>query len=524
MRPLVRRALAALAVSVAVLATVARPGPGVRAADDSDPGARIAALERQGAVALVRTQPDPDFPGRRHRRYDQRVDGVRVFGAQLVEQVDAEGRTLSLFGWIDESIAADVVPVLSADQAVRAAEATYPRGALGVGTPELVLLPLANEALLTWTFWIRFDHHLDRVFVDARSGGLVWHYADLRTDSSVGLGTGVWGDQKKVSASSAAEGFRADDRLRPPAVTTYDFLYNLTITSRALAQEHIDPMYLARSANNTWVDGAVVDAHVYAGWTYDYYFKQHGRRGIDGRDLPVKSVTHFVPRSLGFANAFWDPLQNAMFYGDGDGVFNAFSGALDVVVHEMTHGVTQYTWDGIYQGESGALNEAFSDIMATGGEFFYQPPGAARLHADYFLGEDLSFTFNPGRFSVRSMENPSMFCSEALGICDPDHYSNLYRGRLDNGGVHHNSAIANHAFYLLIEGGVNRTSGVRVDGLGPGRRADAERIFYRGFTAYLTPSATFADARLATLRAARDLYGEAEAAQVAAAWTAVGVE
>ena len=117
-----------------------------------------------------------------------------------------------------------------------------------------------------------------------------------------------------------------------------------------------------------------------------------------------------------------------------------------------------------------------------------------------------------------------MFCSEALGICDPDHYSNLYRGRLDNGGVHHNSAIANHAFYLLIEGGVNRTSGQRVVGLGPERRGDAERIFYRGFTAYLTPSATFADARLATLRAARDLFGEAEAAQVAAAWTAVGVE
>jgi Zn-dependent metalloprotease len=122
------------------------------------------------------------------------------------------------------------------------------------------------------------------------------------------------------------------------------------------------------------------------------------------------------------------------------------------------------------------------------------------------------------------MENPGLFCSERLGACDPDHYSRLYRGPEDNGGVHHNSGIANQAFYLLVEGGVNRTSGRRVEGLGAERRGDAERIFYRGFTAYLTPSAGFADARAATVRAARDLYGEADAVQVQAAWTAVGVE
>jgi len=122
------------------------------------------------------------------------------------------------------------------------------------------------------------------------------------------------------------------------------------------------------------------------------------------------------------------------------------------------------------------------------------------------------------------MENPGLFCSASLGQCDPDHYSRRYRGTADGGGVHHNSGIANQAFYLLAEGGVNRTSGRRVDGLGAGGRERAERIFYRGFTAYLTPSATFRDARAATTRAARDLYGEAEAAQVAAAWSAVGVE
>jgi bacillolysin len=521
MGPLPRRVLVALALGLALLACAEPPGSVVGRAD---PGTRIDELARRGALTLARVQNDPDFPGRRHLRYEQRVHGVRVFGAQLVQQVDAEGRTLSVFGQIDDRLTAEVAPALSADQAARSAESAYPRGTFVVGRPELVLLPRGGDAVLTWMLWMRFDHHLDRLFVDARSGALVWHYADLRTDAAVGEGTGVWGDPKKVSADSTPDGFRADDRLRPPALTTYDLRFDLAAASAALSDGEIDPSFVARSANNTWTDGAVVDAHVYAGWTYDYYFKRHQRRGIDGQNLPVRSVTHFLPRSSGFANAFWDPALNAMFYGDGDQAFSAFSGALDVVVHEMTHGVTQYTWDGIYSGESGALNEAFSDIMATGAEFFYEPEGTGRRRADYYLGEDLTFAFDPPRMAVRSMENPSLFCSEALGVCDPDHYSNIYRGAQDGGGIHHNSAIANQAFYLLVEGGVNRTSGIRVDGLGPERRPDAERIFYRGFTAYLTPSARFADARAATVQAARDLFGEAEAAQVEAAWTAVGVE
>jgi thermolysin len=484
-------------------------------------GARIDALVRSGALALSRAHDDPDFPGRRHLRLDQRVSGVRVFGAQLVQQVGDDGATLSVHGTIDESLSLDVRPTLRADQAAREAERASPRGAIAVGEPELVVLLREAGPVLSWTTWVRLDHQLERVFVDARAGGVVHRYADLRTDAAVGLGAGVWGDRKKVSADSSGGAFRAEDRLRPPALATYDLRYSVFAAGEALSTGRIDPALVASDTDNEWTDGAVVDAHAYAGWTYDYYFQRHGRRGIDGRDLAVRSVTHFVPRSFEFANAFWDPFSNAMFYGDGDREFAAFSGALDVVAHELTHGVTQYTWDGIYEGESGALNESFSDVMAAGAEFFHQPAGAGRQEADYFLGEDLTWHFDPPRTAVRSMENPALFCSASLGQCDPDHYSRRYRGTADGGGVHHNSGIANQAFYLLAEGGVNRTSGRRVGGLG---REKAERVFFRGFTAYLTPSAAFRDARAATIRAARDLYGEAESAQVASAWSAVGVE
>jgi Zn-dependent metalloprotease len=485
---------------------------------------RIDTLAARGELRAVSEQNDADFPGRRHLRYEQRLGGVRVFGAQLVRQLDETGRTLSVFGRLLEAAPTPPAALVAPVAAVAAAEAAMGRDAGAVGAPELVVLALPERSLLAYMLWVRRDEALRRTFVDAASGAVAFAYDDLRTAAVVGVGTGVWGDRKKVSADSAGSGFLADDKLRPPALLTYDMRFDGGATELFLRRNTIAPAFLATDSDNDWRDGGVVDAHVYAGWTYDYYFKRHGRRGIDGRDLVIRSVTHFVPESFALANAFWDPFTNAAFYYDGDPDYGVFSAALDVVAHELTHGVTQYSWDGIYLDEPGALNEAFSDIMATGAEFFHEPAGNGRRMADYWMGEDLARRFDPARLAFRSLAEPALLCSR-LG-CDPDHYASRYRGPEDNGGVHVNSAIANHAFYLLVEGGTNRTSGARVAGLGGANRERAERIFYRGFTSYLTPSASFSDARAATLQAARELYGASsnEAAQTAAAWSAVGVQ
>ena len=524
MRPSPRRsvALALLLVPALVAADRVAPPDRDRPGDANALAARVETLLRRGALTVARVQDDLDFPGRKHVRLDQRVGGVRVFGAQLVQQLDVDGRTLGVSGSIDEGLALDTRPLLTADQAERSALALSARGAIALGEPELIVR--AAERQLAWTLWLRLDHDLERVFVDARTGSVVHRYSELRTDSAVGTGSGVWGDQKKLSADRANGVYRADDRLRPCPLTTYDMNYDASRSGAALASGRFDPAWVAWDADNSWSDGAVVDAHAYAGWTYDYFYKRHGRRGLDDANLAVRSMVHPLSLSFQFANAAYDPFANVMIYGDGDREFAPFSSALDVVAHELTHGVTYYTWDGIYQGESGALNEAFSDIMGTAAEFFHQPVGTGRQLADYTLGEDLAYQFDPSRTAVRSMENPGLYCSASLGACDADHYSKRYLGTVDSGGVHHNSGIANQAFYLMAEGGVNRTSGQRVSGLGPGGREKAERVFYRGFTAYLTPSATFRDARAASVRAARELYGEAEATQVAAAWSAVGVE
>jgi Zn-dependent metalloprotease len=193
--------------------------------------------------------------------------------------------------------------------------------------------------------------------------------------------------------------------------------------------------------------------------------------------------------------------------------FDYFAGALDIVAHELTHGLTDYSSGLIYRNESGALNEAFSDMVATGVEFFYQTPGSGTRQAEYLIGEDV---IRPG--GVRSLSNPGAFG-------DPDHYSRRFTGSEDDGGVHTNSGIPNQAFFLAIEGGTNRTSNLSVQGVGAANRQQIERVFYRAFVLMLPSNATFSTARAATIQAARELYpGSNVESAVTQAWTAVGVQ
>jgi bacillolysin len=468
-------------------------------------------------LRVIQSEDDADLPGVRNVRYEQLIEGIPVFGAQAVRQIDASGVTRTVLGRLSQGGAVDTRPSVSEERAVRTVEADLGAGSEVVGTPSLVILPLQNRRDLAYMMWGRADKgiSLERYFVSAQTGEILFHYSDLQTATkAVGIGTGVWGDRKKLGVQFDGGTYFAEDRLRPAPFTTYNMnfdQYSYYYGNWA--------SFVARDSDNDWTDGAVVDAHVYAGLTYDYYYRQLGRDGINGHNLPVKSFVHVVQD---YVNAFWDPSSSTMTYGDGGteyGVhYRPLSAALDVVAHELTHGVTDYSWRGIYYGEPGALNEAFSDIMGASVEFYFQPVGDARDHADYWLGEDIAETFNPGANAFRSLAHPTV-----LG--QPDNYSVRYLGSIDNGGVHINSGIANNAFYLLIEGGTNRVSGLHVDGLGAANRDKAERIFYRAFTHYLTPSATFSDARQATIRAATDLFGAGtnEVLQTARSWTAVGV-
>ncbi|HXK09893.1 MAG TPA: M4 family metallopeptidase [Vicinamibacteria bacterium] len=491
---------------------------------------RVDQLEAAGQLVVRLTREDTMIPGRRHERLAQRHRGVPVFGGELVRQSDAAG-ALTVFGTFYEGIDVDVTPRLGPAEVegLLAAKGGRPFGRQG--GPELVVLPLDSGGYrLAYRARALFPAGFDvrQTFFDAGTGEVLLDYRDIQTQAA-GLGTGVLGDPEKLSVSPGGLGFTTADRLRPPLISTYDFRFNVNrlilFFDADASPSNLTPSDLGTSADNVWTDGAIVDAHVFAGFTYDYYYKRFGRQGLDNANIPVHGITHALRREdwrlyttdvvlSYFTNAFYVG-EGVMYYGDGlpptvtlDGQHvNYLAGALDVVAHELTHGVTDYSSRLTYQGESGALNESFSDVMATGVEFDFQP-----TKADYLMGEDV---FSPG--GIRSLANPMAFG-------DPDYYPERYTGSADNGGVHTNSGISSNAYYLAIEGGRHRL-GATVQGVGAAHRDQIEKVFYRAFTAFLVPSATFSQARAATIQAARELYGAGSPAETAVtqAWTAVGV-
>jgi bacillolysin len=491
----------------------------------------VDSMQRDGRLRVENSEADALVIGRRHDRLTQYYQGVPIFGATVNRQVEGT-QVVSLFGTIYADVSLPTTtPRLTVAQAQQAVAKIAGADLRAVKTPELVILP-KEDGGYALTYKAQVVSYTGPIvyFVDAATGEKVWEYNNRQSQSVVRTGKGVLGDMKKVSMRLQDPSAIADDLLRPPVLRTYDMKGNLTRTKQFLSGViALQPSDLATTASDPWTDGAAVDAHVYVGWTYDYYYKRFGRRGLDNKNTPILNLVHPANRNTVltaspadydyYINAFWD--DGVMVYGDGlppnvtiDGVnVTYFAGSIDIVSHELTHGVTQYTSALIYFNESGALNEAFSDIMGTSVEFFYQP---VRGHANYVMGDDLTSPNAPD-FN-RSLANPKAFG-------DPDHYSLRYTGTSDNGGVHTNSCIVSHAFYLAVEGGTNRTSGLSVAGVGSGNREQMEKVFYRAFTQLMPSNSTFSVARAATIQAARDLYGNNSAAEraVTQAWTAVGV-
>ena len=518
--------------SSGLVAVTSQNGPLLRSWD-----ATVDAMRRDGNLVLSRSRADTVLSGRTHERYQQYVNGIRVVGGELTRQISG-GVTTSILGELQNVSGIADRPELSEDAARDRFRALSRRELPDNRPVELVILTKDDGShALAYTTHVWTDVGWMRTYLDAASGEVLLEYNDLQTQAAVGTGVGVLGDTKKISTRLTSGRYLADDALRPPELITYDMQGNLARTD-AYLDGFYDPTSsdIASDSDNTWTDPAAVDAHVYLGYTYDYYFKRFGRKGLDDRNVPIYAVTHPVRRADIFSvppsaleyfdNAFWcsgcGPRGlGAMLFGEGlppnlivDGqTVDYLAGALDVVAHELTHGLTDYTSELAYRNESGALNESYSDIVGTSVEFFYQTPGNGTRQADYLIGEDV---FRPG--GLRSMSNPAAFG-------DPDHYSKRYTGTADSGGVHTNSGIPNQAFYLAVEGGTNRTSGLGVTGVGGANREQVEKAFYRAFAFMLPSSATFSAARAATIQAARDLYGAGSAAEraITQAWTAVGV-
>jgi bacillolysin len=505
----------------------------------------IRGLQQEGNLRLVDVTSDPLAPGRTHQRLVQLHQGVRVLGGGVSVQTD-RGQPASVFGHLYPDIAVATEPELSLADIVAMANRADSRL---LSTPELAVILDPSTDAYRLIYHVRtFGMNGLRVSeIDATTGAVISERNALTTlglpaacqDCVVGEGLGVKGDHKKLSVRSVEGTFVTDDGLRPARVSTYDMRGDWSQTFDVLVGlAQLTDADLARDADNVWQDGVSVDGHVGSGWTLDYLYHRFGRQGLDGQNSPVVAIVHPVDRadfftvsssisSLFHLNAFFCGscgTSGIVVFGEGlpteetlagtGQALDFFAAGIDIVAHELGHAVTEFTSQLVYRDESGALSEAFSDLIGVGTEFFMAETGRHPAEdADYVIGEDV---IKPG--GVRSLANP-------LSRGDPDHYSLRFLGQLDNGGVHTNSTIVSHAYYLAIEGGTNVTSGIQVFGLGPKNRAIVDQIFYRAFVFLLSENATFSMARAATLQSARDLMAGTEIVQtIAAAWTAVGVE
>jgi Zn-dependent metalloprotease len=264
----------------------------------------------------------------------------------------------------------------------------------------------------------------------------------------------------------------------------------------------------AEGAKRT-ADTSVNEAYDGLGATFDFYLAAYQRNSIDDAGMPLKASVHY---GRNYDNAFWDGSQ--MVFGDGDGkLFNRFTVALDVIGHELTHGVTEHEANLDYSGQSGALNESISDVFGSLIKQYAKKQTAAQ--ADWLIGAGLLASGVKGK-ALRSMKAPGTAYDDPVLGKDPQpaNMSGYLHTTSDNGGVHTNSGIPNHAFYLAA--------------IAIGGRAweKTGRIWYDALCdAQLKPSASFAAfAKLTGIRADK-LYGAAskESRAVRDAWKQVGV-
>ncbi|MFJ9686091.1 M4 family metallopeptidase [Streptomyces bacillaris] len=455
------------------------------------------ALKLGGQEKLVVRDVITDARGTVHTRYERTYDGLPVLGGDLVTHTAADGTLKGVDKATDAKIAvASTTPKLKS----AAADARKVIWAGHGGKPVL-----AFETVKTG---VRKDGTPSRVhtLTDATTGEKLYSYEAVKT----GAGHGQYSGEVEITTTRTDAGFELTDGERG-GHKTYDLDQGSSGTGTLVTDD-----------DDTWGDGtagdrqtAAVDAHYGAAKTWDFYKSALGRDGIRGDGQAAYSRVHY---GKAYVNAFWDDSCFCMTYGDGEGDKKPLT-SLDVAGHEMTHGLTSATADLNYSGESGGLNEATSDILGTSVEFFADNASDA---GDYLIGEMIDI--NGDGTPLRYMDQPSKDGSSA-------DYWDENLGDLD---VHHSSGVANHFFYLLAEGSGKKTvNGVDYDsptadgstltGIG---REKAYQIWYKALSVYMTSTTDYAGARVATEKAATDLFGAdgEELKAVSATWAAVNVK
>ncbi|MEZ4903479.1 MAG: M4 family metallopeptidase [Spirosomataceae bacterium] len=452
-----------------------------------------------------------------HIRLQQHFKGLPVYGGELILHIEQNQFTTLNGQHFKTPTLASISPTFTENIAIQIAlkdvgQATTLReltkGELQIGKKqisetELLIYYPDNQpetAHLAWRMVVR-PNFLERwnYVVDANTGAIL-----SKTNHTCALDGPVKatardlnGVNQTINAYLKGTTYYLVDVTRPMFNNTASTLPDKpvggiwTIDARNSKADDISVWQVA-STNNTWTP-LTVSAHNNAATAFSYFSLVHKRNSLDGKGGNVISVVNVRDEDgQDMDNAFWN--GDIMAYGNGSSAFSPLAGGLDVAAHEMTHGVIENTAKLEYQGQSGAINESLADVF-----------GVLVDRANWTVGESVVKKNIYPSGALRDMANPNQGGSNTNGY-QPKTMAQYNNTTKDNGGVHINSGIPNHAFYLFANNG----------SVGKDK---AERVYYRAMTNYLTRFSKFIDLRLAIIKATSDLYG-ANGAEVAAARSA----
>ena len=479
-------------------------------------------------MSIVKTEKDDiEFT---HYRYQQFYKNLKVMYGEFIVHQLPNGFVNSANGRLITGINSAITPALNKAQALSLAlqfmnakkylwqnadmenelkrqeknvDATYfPEGELVLAPANYEATFMASDYKLAWSFKIYTDDNevmAKTVYVDAVSGQII-HHTDIAMNCSTGSGTSAFNGAVSFSTELSGASFRSHNDCQATDI----YVYNCG-GGGASTTYYTD-------ADNAWTGASAIQAQWGALSTYNYFIGVHSRASWNGTSGDMIVYNNAF---AGQNNACWGCTGNqTIFYAGNTSSATDDWNTNDIMGHEFTHGVTQASANLVYNKESGALNESFSDIFGEMVESWSEGT------CDYLVGAD--------RGAIRSLSNPNLYGhpDTYLGTnwvstvgCTPS-------GANDQCGVHTNSGVQNRYFHIVSEGGTGTTDfGVPYNVTGISRFT-ARGISYRALTFYLTSSSQYIDARKASLQAAWDLYGQCsnEIIQVGNAWHAVGVE
>jgi Zn-dependent metalloprotease len=470
---------------------------------------------------------EKDALGMVHYRYQQTINAIPVEGMMYLVHTK-NGLVESISGDLLDRLSAPTSPEIDKESAITSAlkyvnateykwqsevaekalqENTSNTNATYYPQPNLVYVAEKNKPSNNFHLAYKMDVYavkpLSRnyIYVDALTGSVIHTQNRIEHADVTATAYTQYSGIRDITTDSYTGGYRLREAGRGNGIRTYNALQstnpgNTDFTNATTTWNNV----------NAAQDEYATDAHFASEATYDFYKTNFNRNSLDDNGLTLAAYVHY---DVDLDNAFWD--GGAMYYGDGSAASPYTT--LDVGGHEITHGLTQYTADLNYQDESGALNESFSDCMGAAIRQSVRQFPPNQSNQIYLIGDDNGNPF-------RSMRTPKSYGQ-------PDTYEGQYwyTGTADDGGVHTNSGVQNHWFYIVAQGenGTNDKGDVySVAGIGIEK---AQAITYRTLTTYLTPSSQYADARTYSILAAQDLYGACspEVETVTNAWYAVGV-